>query len=61
MMYANFLNKPLFWGVPTDHMSSKRWVKVTGFFAMERVLDVTQNVYSVGVTFFNLLPLPGHY
>ncbi len=19
MMYANFLNKPLFWGVPTDH------------------------------------------
>ncbi len=20
MMYANFLNKPLFWGVPTDHL-----------------------------------------
>ena len=19
MMYANFLNRPLFWGVPTDH------------------------------------------
>ena len=19
MMYSNFLNKPLFWGVPTDH------------------------------------------
>ena len=22
MMYANFLNKPLFWGVPTDHNKS---------------------------------------
>ncbi len=28
-------------------MSCKRWVKVLRFFALERLLDVTQNVYSV--------------
>ena len=27
-------------------MSCKRWVKVLRFFALERLLDVTQNVYS---------------
>ncbi len=28
MMHANFLNKPLFWGVPTDHQGNKeqRWL-----------------------------------
>ncbi len=25
MMYANFLNKPLFWGVPTDHEYFNRY------------------------------------
>ena len=29
-------------------MSCKRWVKVSRFFAMERLLDVTRNVYSEG-------------
>ncbi len=25
MMYSNFLNKPLFWGVPTDHLLWHQW------------------------------------